>query len=93
MNQYDVAVTPSPYVVTSLITNVQIRVINLSLFTSVSVSAILFSDTEFIASKSYLLEGEDYTNWGNNDEYIVDYVLAQLGLTPVGGTPVVVTTA
>jgi len=93
MNQYDVAVTPSPYIVTSLITRVQIRVITLSLFTNVSVNAILFSDTDFIASKTYLLEGDDYTNWGNNDEYIVDYVLAQLGLTQAGGAQVVVTTA
>ena len=93
MNEYDVAVTPSPYIVTSLITRVQIRVITLSLFTNVSVNAILFSDTDFIASKTYLLEGDDYTNWGNNDEYIVDYVLAQLGLTQAGGAQVVVTTA
>ena len=82
-NQMDVQVVPSPYIVTSNITNLQIRVISLALFTSVTVNVNLFSGNEFIISKSYILEGDEYTNWGNDDNYIINYVLTKLDLTQV----------
>jgi hypothetical protein len=29
------------------------------------------------------LTGDDYQNWGNNDQYVIDYALNQLSLTKV----------
>lgn len=82
MNETKVSVVPSPYVRPSVdITNVQIRVMNLVLFQSVNVNVVLMSDNTFIESKNYVLEGTNYTSWMNDDTYIVDYVLGQLGLT------------
>ena len=79
----DIAVIPAPYVKPSVdITNVQIRVTNLVLFTSVNLNVLLMdSNNNFIDAKQYTLTGTDYTNWSNDDSYIVNYVLAQLGLT------------
>ncbi len=55
---------------------------NLILFTSVSVNvALLEENNTFVDSKSFLLEGTDYTSWNNDDTYIVNYVLTQLGMT------------
>jgi len=83
MNQTNVTVIPSPYVRPSIdITNVQIRVMNLVLFKSVTINVVLMGNNNtFIDSKNYVLEGTDYTSWMNDDTYIVDYTLTQLGLT------------
>ncbi len=81
----NVNVVPEPYVRPSInITSIQVRVINLNLFQSVNVSVTLLSNNDYVDSKSYTLEGDDYTNWGNDDTYIVNYVLNQLGLTQSG---------
>jgi hypothetical protein len=82
-SEMDISVIPAPYVKPSVdITSVQIRVMNLVLFTSVSINAMLMgNNNKFIDVKQYTLTGDDYTNWSNDDTYIVNYVLAQLGLT------------
>jgi len=85
----NVSVVPSPYNRPTMnITNVQIRVMNLVLFTSVSVSVSLFDTNQYIDSKQYTLSGDDYTNWMNDDSYIVNYVLTQLGLTQASAVTV-----
>jgi len=78
----DISVVPSPYVKPVInITKIQIRVANLELFTSVNIIVILLDNNDYIDTVSYILEGTDYTSWNNDDTYIVDYVLTQLGLT------------
>ena len=82
MNPIAVDVIPSPYVRPAVsITNVQIRVMNVVLFKNVNINVVLFSNNDFVDSKSYLLEGTDYANWSNDDTYIVNYAFNQLGLT------------
>ena len=84
MNPIGISVTPSPYVRPAVsITNVQIRVINVVLFKSVNLNVTLMAGNDFVDVKTFLLEGADYTNWANDDTYIVNYGLTQLGLTEV----------
>ena len=90
----NVPVVPTPYIRPPVnVTNVQIRVINLDLFNSVNVNATLFSGNDYIDSKTYLLAGTEYTDWGSDDSYIIDYVLTQLGLTQESGAAVQVSTS
>lgn len=85
----NVNVVPAPYIRPTMnITNLQIRVVNLALFTSVSLNVILFENNNYIDSKTYTLSGDDYTQWMNDDSYIVNYVLAQLGLTEASAVQV-----
>lgn len=35
------------------------------------------------------LSGEDYANWGNSDQYVIEYICTTLGLTPAVVEPVV----
>jgi hypothetical protein len=81
--QMTISVVPTPYVKpTQTVAKLQVRVMNLILFTSVSVNvALLEENNTFVDSKSFLLEGTDYTSWNNDDTYIVNYVLTQLGMT------------
>ncbi len=78
----NVNVVPTPYVRPSVdITTIQVRVTNINLFKNVNINVTLKSNNNFVDVKSYILEGADYTNWGNDDTYIVNYVLNKLGLT------------
>lgn len=82
-SQIEISVIPAPYVKPTVdITGLQIRVMNVILFTSASINVVLTGDNNsYIDCKQYILSGADYTNWANDDNYIVNYVLAQLGLT------------
>jgi hypothetical protein len=79
MNNINVPVNPSPYI---NICNVQINVTNVELFTSVSVEAVLLdASNNFIDKKNIVIKDADYLSWGNDDNYIVNYVLNELNLT------------
>jgi hypothetical protein len=93
--QVGVAVTPTPFVKPTVnITNVQVRVINVVLFKSVTICVNLFSNDDVIDTKTYVLQDADYANWSNDDNYIINYALTKLGLTvlpepaPVDPAPV-----
>jgi hypothetical protein len=83
MNNIDVQVNPSPYVKPTVnIGNLRISVMNIVLFNSVSVQAVLFdADNNYIDTKIIVIKDADYLNWGNDDSYIVNYVLNELNLT------------
>jgi len=63
-----------------IINNVEMRVINLSLGKYVDVNAILKQDSNFVSSQNFRIQGEEYDNWGNNDDYLENLILQKLGL-------------
>jgi hypothetical protein len=86
-NQTNIEVVPTAYSVAN-ITSIQISVSNLILFTSVTINVILMSNIDILGIKTYTLVGSDYTNWMNDDSYITNYTLTQLGLTAIMPEPV-----
>jgi hypothetical protein len=42
---------------------------------------LLDVDGKLIDVKFIILEGEDYTNWGDEDDYVVDFILSELGMS------------
>jgi hypothetical protein len=64
-----------------VINNVELRIINLSLGRYVDVSAVLKQGNEFVSATNFRIEGQEYDDWGNNDEYLENLVLQKLGLT------------
>jgi len=81
MEDIVVNVIDSNYVQTNVINNIKIKVNKLVLFTSVSLCVNLLNNNRLIDNKFFTLTGTDYTNWTNDDTYIVTYVLAQLNLS------------
>ena len=83
MNNIDVQVNPSPYVKPTVnISNLRINVMNVVLFNSVSVQAVLLdANNNYIDTKIIVIKDADYLNWGNDDNYIVNYVLNELNLS------------
>ncbi len=81
MSDIKINVQDSPHVVTNTINRVQIRVMNVELFTSVSVAVSLFNNESIIDNKFFKIVGDEYNNWGNSDQYLVNLVLTKLSLT------------
>ena len=75
---------------TSVIDNIRIRVIGLDLFKSVSVYVLLMCGNTYIDTKNFTLTGTDYTNWGNDDTYITNYIMNALNTTPAAVTDLVI---
>lgn len=49
--------------------------INVTPFTSAVVIISLYdASNNFITNSNVTLTGADYTNWGNNDQYIITYI-------------------
>jgi len=81
MEEIKVQVQGTPYVRTNIINNIKITVNRIVLFKSVSISVNLLEDNKLIENKFYDIKGDDYTAWGNDDNYIVNYVLGKLNMS------------
>lgn len=82
MNSFDVPIQKAPLTKINQITNIKIRVVSLKLFTNVTLSVLFMNDeNNIVDNKIIILEGLDYTNWGNDDNYIKNIVLSKLGYT------------
>jgi hypothetical protein len=91
MDDSKVPVEPYTLVKTNIINSIRINVNNIVLFTSVTVGVTLFDENSVpVDNRRLVLSGTDYTNWSNDDTYIVDYVLNALGLTQLPSSQVAV---
>jgi hypothetical protein len=81
-------IEPSTQVVTNIITSFIANVTSIELFTSAIISVNLYNaDPNLIKTVNLPLVGDDYQNWANNDQYIIDYVAAQLGFVLAPSPP------
>lgn len=79
-----VYIQPSTQVVTNIITSFVVTVTNIQLFKSANLIVDLYNaDPRLINTVNLALAGDDYTNWANNDEYIINYVATKLGFVVV----------
>lgn len=79
-----VFIQPSTQVVTNIITSFIVTVTNIQLFTSANLVVDLYNaDPKLVNTVNLILAGDDYTNWANNDQYIINYVATKLGFVIV----------
>ena len=82
MNPPSVPIQPATETTTRIITSFTVNVMRLELFQSVTVNAMLYgADGNFIEVKTLTLSGQDYLDWNNNDQYLIDKVAEKLGFT------------
>lgn len=74
----DINVENSVYVRTNTINKVIIRISSIELFKNIKLIAQLYENTTYIDSKIIVISGPDYDMWGNDDKYIINYVLDKL---------------
>jgi hypothetical protein len=66
--------------------NMAVKIINMDLGISASFCVYLFNDNTILSTKNYTMVGEDYTKWGNNDQYVYEWIIAQLRETGSTGS-------
>jgi hypothetical protein len=76
-----VNVQPKDIVTTRTINSIEITETIVQLNTSAKIVVKLLDENGSLINVEVLTISEtEYTNWGNDDQYIIDYVLTQLGL-------------
>jgi hypothetical protein len=81
MNNIKVNINDYTLVQTSIINNIQINILKIELFKSMTLSVNLLSNNKLIDSKLMTITGDEYTNWGNDDNYIINLIMTKLNLT------------
>lgn len=65
-----------------IINHIQLSIFSIDLFKSVTVVVSLCDDKDYVIdNKQIIIEGEEYNNWSNDDNYLINLVLVKLGLT------------
>ena len=81
MNSIKVNVNDYNFVQTSVINNIQINILKIELFKSMTLSVNLFNNAKIIDTQIMTITGDEYSNWGNDDNYIINLVMTKLNLT------------
>lgn len=78
------AIVPVDKTTTKTVVRFALDIIELILNTSATFRVITYDiDGASIDTQFVVLDGTAYSNWGNNDEYVVQYVANKLGFTLV----------
>ena len=75
----------------SEVSAIRIELVNLELFVKAEFDVRLYkTDKSFYKRFNFALEGDDYNNWGNSDEYIINKICEVYGfvIVPEPATPV-----
>ncbi len=82
-----IPIQPYNLVRQQLVKSVDLRVVNLQLFSSVTVAVCLYNEDGYVCdNRSVEISGAEYLAWNNDDSYLVNLVMTKLGLalpTPV----------
>jgi hypothetical protein len=77
-----VPIQPSTETTTKVITSFTVNVMRLELFQSVTVNAMLYgANGGFLEVKTLTISGQDYLDWNNDDQYLINKVAQLLGFT------------
>ena len=73
-------IEPSTQIITNIITSFTVSVTDVVLFSSANLIVNLYNADPLLVKTEYMtLSGEAYTDWANDDDYIIQYVATQLG--------------
>lgn len=76
-------IVPAQVTQVNNINYIKVSVDRIELFKSARLSVQLMNDNKVTVDvKQFDLKGTDYTNWSNDDQYIINYVLNKMGFTP-----------
>ena len=75
-------IEPFDKIVTKVIYSFEIQNTEITLFNSAKIRVNLLNEQKNIVDVSIvILEGDDYNNWGNDDNYIINFVANKFGFT------------
>lgn len=63
-----------------VVSKIKIQVIDVKLFESVTILVnLLDSNGQLLDNRCFTISGDEYSNWGNDDSYIINLVKSKLG--------------
>ena len=75
-------IVPAETTITNTVVRFEVFINDLVLNTSASFKVWLYDvQGKLFEVKLITMIGEDYTNWGNDDQYVLQFVASQLGFT------------
>lgn len=81
-------IIPKEVAVINNITSITIQVASIVFNTSAVLFVSLYDDNDkYISTVNLDLKDDDYTNWGNNDDYLLHFVCEKLNITPFSPEP------
>ena len=82
LNNLNVNIVPQDIVTTKTVSFVELIDIRIKLYENVQLNVLLKNSSGNLVDVKHLtLTGDDYKNWGNDDNYIISKVLEKLGFT------------
>lgn len=75
-------IVPQEQITKKVIGGFEIQSVDLVLFNSARIVVRLLDESGNMMDLSFItMDGEDYTNWGSDDNYIINFVATKLGFT------------
>ena len=79
-NEKILQLTPVEIVTTNTVSGIKINIIRMEIFTSATLMVEILNQTgNIIRNEIIELNGDDYNNWSNDDNYLYDFVSNKLG--------------
>ena len=75
-----VSIKPIDFVTTSVLTNFTFNVADFVPFKSVTLRVVIYSENSPRKVEMVIMEGDDYTKWGQDDNYLIQFIARKLGL-------------
>jgi hypothetical protein len=76
-----VSIIPTEQVKTQKITSFTVKILELQLHKQATIFVCLFDETVFVDAKTIVMKGADYESWGQDDNYINQFVARSLGFS------------
>ena len=76
-----IPIVPSEMIVVTMLTGFNYEIMEFIPNTSAKLRVIIYSENVPKKIETVILEGQAYADWGNNDDYLTQYVATTLGFT------------
>ena len=77
-----IEIVPAQITQVKNVSSFRVTVVSLELFKSVTLNVQFFDEKNVIVDiKTVQISGTDYTNWNNDDNYIINYIATKYGFT------------
>jgi hypothetical protein len=77
-----VAINTATITETKMVTHFKVNVISVELFKCVHLNATLLGENgDYVGVRYFIVEGDEYLAWNNDDQYLINLVAQKLGFT------------
>ena len=77
-------IQPKENIIVQELTSILINIETVNLFKSANIQVAYFDvNGNYIKMENLIMDGDDYKNWNNDDQYVYSYVYSKLNITPL----------